>query len=118
MTCDLDNGIADSEQHFLASCCTLNTERANLRRSLRIEDQTVTLEAASLLGLTSATPTEMDNQQKEHLQQICKIIHTMYEEKLRVLDKLKEATKRIKKLKNWMSRRKLIRMLRRPGLNQ
>ena len=56
-----------------------------------MEDQHVALDAASIFRLMSAVPTELDNRQKEHLQQIGKIIHTMYVKKLKDLEKMKEA---------------------------
>lgn len=84
-TCDL--GEVDSEQHFLASCSTTAAERSLLQSSLRIQSLD-SLEASSVLGLTSFKPKDLINSQIEHLQQICKIIHNMYEKKLKKLDEL------------------------------
>ena len=79
----------DSEHHFIASCNTINTERDCLRRSLRIDVQT-RLDAASVFGLTVLTSTELDEEQTRHLQQISKLIHAMYEVKLKLIDKSNE----------------------------
>ena len=85
--------MVDSEQHFLAACRTVTTERSFLQRSLRIEDHSVTLDAVSIFGLTAAAPRELDNHQAGHLRQICKSIHTMYDKKLRTLEELKTPDK-------------------------
>ena len=87
-TCDM--GMVDSEQHFLASCSSINAERVNLRRSLRIQDHSVLLDAISVFSLTSAKPKDLDDAQIEHLQQICKIVHKMYEQKLKNLEELRK----------------------------
>ena len=88
VTCDM--GVVDSEQHFLASCSSINDERVSLRRSLRIQDQSVLLDATSVFSLTSAKPKDLDHAKTEHLHQICKIVHKMYEQKLKKLEKLKK----------------------------
>ena len=87
-TCDM--GMVDSEPHFLASCSSINVERVNLRRSLRIQDHSVLLDAISVFSLTSAKPKDLDDAQIEHLQQICKIVHKMYEQKLKNLEELRK----------------------------
>ena len=84
-------GMVDSEEHFLAMCSTVNAERANLQRSLRVHDQSVPLDATSVFSLTSAKAADLDSAQTEHLQQICKLLHAMYEKKLKKLEELKNA---------------------------
>ena len=43
----------------------------------------------SVFNLTSAKPKDLDDAQIEHLQQICKIVHKMYEQKLKKLEELR-----------------------------
>jgi hypothetical protein len=88
MTCAL--GEVDSEDHFISSCCSVKSERSKLRRSLHIEDQHVALDAAAIFRLISVVPNELDTRQKEHLQQIGKMIHLMYTKKLKDLEAIFE----------------------------
>jgi len=87
-TCDM--GVVDDEQHFLVDCRTpdLESMRASLRHSLRLNENSPGIDAPSVFKLTSLS--NLDPHQKEHLQQICKLIHTMYDAKLAALEELEK----------------------------
>ena len=89
-TCDL--GVVDNEQHFLAECQSteLDPLRLCLRQSLSLNDDSSRLEASSVFRLTSLPLSNMDPPQRKHLQQISKLIHTMYEAKLESLEDIEE----------------------------
>ena len=87
-TCDM--GVVDDEQHFLVDCRTpeLDPLRVSLRHSLRLNDDSPGIDASSVFKLTSLS--NLDPPQQKHLQQICKLIHTMYDAKLAALEELEK----------------------------